>query len=179
VAVSRAQIFYEIVGLGKWSNVYHQEADSLIDARIAWTTAGIPILLGLLHSSAQITRVLVSSLTDDTFTEAAVNESGTSAFSDSRLPLFNSVKALFQTAGLGRPDLKFYKGWLTEALNDSGFITSPDLDDFETALASLIGDMSAEGAQLCSENGDAWGAASVQSAIQMRQMHRKRRHVTP
>jgi len=177
--VSRAQIFYEVVGIGKWSNVYHTDGDGLVADKFAWTSAGIPILAGLLHSSARITRVLVSDPDPDVpdFTESVVNVAGTSAFTDSRLPLFNCVKAFFQTGGLGKPDYKFYKGWLTEALNDSGQITESDRADFETELASLISAMDDAGAILCSENGEHWITNSVQPEIQMRQMHRKKKRV--
>lgn len=175
--VSRAQIFYELPGGEKWSNVYHTDGDGLLADKFAWTSAGIPILAGLLHASCLITRVLVSDPDPDVpdFTESVVNVAGTSAFTDSRLPLFNCVKAFFQPDNLGKPDYKFYKGWLTEALNDSGQITSADADDFSTALSQLISDMDDAGAILCSENGDHWVSNSVQPSIQMRQMHRKRK----
>jgi len=177
--IGRVQVFYELPGGEKWSNVYHSDGSSLVAIRIAWVTSAVSHLTTLLHASCVLTKILVSDPDTSDFTEATVNEPGTSAFTDSRLPFFNSVKALFQPNNLGRPDYKFYKGWLTEALNDSGSITPSDAADFETELASLISDMADADATLCSENGDVWMSAVLQPTIQMRQMHRKRRHVTP
>lgn len=181
MAVFRCQVFYQRGEGDKWTNVYHLSGTTLHGALIAAANTLVPGLLPLLHASCRIVKVLVSSLSDDTFEESSIEQAGTSAFTDSVLPFFNSVKAKFNTSGTGRPDLKFYKGWLTEALNDSGVITSLDLSDFTDALNQLIIDMNSESYDLSSENGDLWSTsgATVQPAIQMRQMHRKRRHVTP
>jgi hypothetical protein len=45
----------------------------------------------------------------------------------------------------------------------------------------MIDDMTANGTPLCTDNGQAYTTAQVQPAVQMRQMHRKRRKtvVTP
>jgi len=181
MAVFRCQVFYQRGEGDKWTNVYHLSGADLSGALIAAANELVPGLLPLLHASCRIVKVLVSSMTTDDFVESSIEQAGTSAFTDSMIPFFNCVKAKFNTAGLGRPDLKFYKGWLTEALNDSGVITSLDLSDFTDALNSLIVDMSTAEYSLCSENGDLWstGGCTLQPAIQMRQMHRKRRHVTP
>lgn len=179
MATFRVQVFYQRGEGDKWTNVYHVSGADLTGALTAVVGTFVPALLPLLHASCRVVKVLVSSLTDDTFSEAAIEEPGSSAFTDSTLPFFNSVKGLFQTTAFGRPDLKFYKGWLTEALNDSGVITSLDLSDFEDALNAIISSMSVEDYALCSESGDLWTSAVVQPGIQMRQMHRRRRHVVP
>jgi len=177
MAVFRAQVFYEIVGVGKWTNVYHVDAANLVDADASIVGTLVPQLLPFLHSSGRIVKTLTSSLADDTFIDSSINEAGTSAFTDSRLPLFNSVKVLFDTAGGGRPDYKFLKGWLTEALNDSGQVTPSDADDLDTGLTGAITAMAADDVPLCSEDGSLWSNVSVQPDIQMRQMHRRRRRV--
>jgi len=48
-------------------------------------------------------------------------------------------------------------------------------------VEAMIDDMTTNSTPLCDESGLAWGSASVQPAVQMRQMHRKRKKkvVTP
>jgi len=91
------------------------------------------------------------------------------------LPLFNSIKVLFTSAALGRPDFKFLKGIMTEDANEGGFVASSVKTAVLTAFASMISDMSTSSAPLCSETGDEWSGISVQDAVQMRQMHRRRK----
>jgi len=179
MATFRVQVFYQRGEGEKWTNVYHADSTTLALVANSVVNVLIPGLLPLLHSSCRITKFLVSSLSDDTFIETPVEEAGTSAFTDSILPFFNCVKAFFTTDALGRPDYKFYKGWLTEALNDSQVITPSDASDFKDALDAIIEAMDADEVPLVSESGDPWLVASVQPAIQMRQMHRRRRPATP
>lgn len=179
MATVRLQIFYQVGEGAKWSNVYHIDAPDLPGALVQFTDFMKDPLLGLLHSTARITKVLASSLLDDTFSELSVEEAGTSAFTDSALPFFDCVKLLIATAGLGRPDVKFLKGWLTEGNSSSGSIDSTPLGDVLTDFQGMIDSLATEGTPLVSENGDEWATASAPPLIQMRQMHRKRRRVVP
>jgi len=179
VATVRLQIFYQVGEGAKWSNVYHIDAPDLPGALVQFTDFMKDPLLGLLHSSARITKALASSLIDDTFVETAVEEAGTSSFTDSALPFFDCVKLAISTAGLGRPDIKFLKGWLTEGNSSSGTIDSLPLADVITAFQGMVDSLATEGTPLVSESGDEWATVSAPPLIQMRQMHRKRRHVTP
>jgi hypothetical protein len=43
----------------------------------------------------------------------------------------------------------------------------------------MIDNIATAGSPLASENGDLWVSCSVQRAIQMRQLHRKRRRTAP
>lgn len=179
MATTRLQVFYQIGEGEKWSNVYHVDTTTITDALTAFTSHMQATLLGMLHSSARITKVLSSSLIDDTFQELSVEEAGTSAFTDSRLPLFDCVKLLISTAGLGRPDGKFLKGWLTEGNSASGAIDSIPLDELLGDFQQMIDDMASESTPFVSDTGDEWAIVSASPNIQMRQMHRRRRHVTP
>jgi hypothetical protein len=179
MAVFRIQIFYQRGLTEKWTNVYHADGSGLLDIDAAVTDNMITPLLSLLDPSCSILKYLVSSLTDDTFIERAVNEPGTHFGSGSLLPLFNSMKALFQPADFGRPDLKYYKGLIGEDNSGAGLVSGGQASDADTALTTMIADMTADGASLCSENGSTWSNVSIQSAIQMRQMHRKRKKTTP
>jgi len=179
VATTRLQVFYQRGEGAKWSNVYHLDVTTITDAITAFQSFMQDVLLGLLHSSCRITKVLSSSLTDDTFQEQSIEEAGTSAFTDSALPFFNCVKVIINTTALGRPDVKFMKGWLTEGNTSSGEIDSIALASFIDGFNGMIEVLTDESTPLVSDDGALWGVASAPPLIQMRQMHRKRRHVTP
>jgi hypothetical protein len=180
MAVTRIQVFYQRGEGDKWTNVYHANGASLEVVRDAVVSAMLPQLIEILSPACRIVKFLVSSLTDDTFLEQSVEEFGDSAFTDSLLPFFNCVKVLIQTASLGRPDVKFIKGWLTEAITESGVIEPTEIAPFVGVFNTMIGDMEDASAFLCADDGGAWTTVSVQPTIQMRQMHRRRRRtVTP
>lgn len=179
MAVIRTQVFFT-QGIGnKWSNVYHLEADGLLDAAIAFTDDMLPALLSVLSPNCLLVKALFSSLVDDSFTERIYNDAGTNGDTDVLLPLFNSAKVLFGTASLGRPDYKFLKGLVTEDANENSFLASSVIGHIEDVFSALITAMSSAGVPLVSENGDLWASVSVAPLIQMRQMHRRRRRTTP
>lgn len=175
MAVFRAQVFYDRGVLGKWTNVYHVSADTLIEARDNFSAVATAYLLDLLNTACTLAKVLISSTTTDDFSEVALNEAGTSSSGGTLLPLFNSVKVLIQPANLGRADYKFLKGFLTEDLHSNGELSTGVGSTVDAAFTGMITDMIAGGTPLCSENGDLWVSASVQEQVQMRQMHRRRR----
>jgi hypothetical protein len=180
MATTRLQVFYQEGEGAKWTNVYHVDVDTLTDAITAFTSVMQAYLLTLLHSSCRIVKVLASSMTDDTFVEASIEEPGTSAFTDSRLPFFDCVKTIISTTGLGRPDIKFMKGWLTEGNSSSGSVDSIALTAFLDNFNNMIQDMIDNSTSLVSDTGDQWAVATAPPTIQMRQMHRKRKKtVTP
>ena len=179
MAVTRIQVFYNKSGTEKWSNVYHADGADLSVVAAAFDEALKLPLRGLAHITVLLEKVLFSSLTDDTFLEVPINSAGVNGDTDDLMPLFNCAKVLFTTDGFGRPDYKYLKGTLTDDANESGFIASSVIAAIVGAFDTAISDMSINSAPLCSENGDLWTATSVQSKIQMRQMHRRRRRTTP
>jgi len=181
MAITRLQVFYSGPQLQKWSNVYHVDAPSLADAAVAFTDNMQEPLRVLLHVSCSLVKALFSSTTDDTFLEVPINAGGASGDTDQMMPLFNSIKTLFVTEGLGRADYKFLKGILTDDANEGGFVASSVKTAVLAAFTSIVSEMSINSAPLISESGDLWTGASVQDAIQMRQMHRRRKRtiVTP
>src|SRR3569833_36994 len=171
----RAQGNYVFGVRGKWSNVWHCDAVDLDTAADVWQDEGVPQLLPLLHPSATLTTILLSSEADDTFLTRPINAAGSSASTDSLLPLFNTLKALFSSSGLGRPDYKYFKGFLTEASQPDGIIEPTLRGNVAIGLASLLSHMASGGAPLVTKNSDVYSVASVQAEVQMRQMHRKRK----
>jgi hypothetical protein len=179
MAVFRVQVFYQLGSIGKWSNVWHADAASIPAVQTAMSAVGVLDLQPLLHPDATLLRFLVSDDAGTDFQTTEVNAAGSSSASDSLLPLFNSVKAILASGGLGRPDLKYFKGLVTEAMQNNGEINPTDRSALDVRVTTLLSDMDAAGVPLCSHEGDHYTGASIQVAVQMRQMHRKRRKVTP
>lgn len=173
--VFRVQIFYQLGATGKWSNVYHVRGADLVTVQGSVNANMVPTLLTILDPTAQITRVLVSDESSSAFVENAVGSNGSFADSGSLLPLYNSLKALFATDGLGRPDLKYYKGVVGENLQSAGVLSPTTVTGFDTILTGMLNDMAGDATPLVSESDDEWTAVSIQADVQMRQMHRRRR----
>lgn len=179
MALFRVQVFYER-GIGeKWTNVWHCDAADIIAANNAFVTEMEPQLLAMLDSSCNLVKYLVSDPASDAFVIDPRNEAGTSTGSGDLLPLYNTAKVYFDPAGFGRPDYKFFKGFVTESLQTSGVLLSTAQTYIDTACTAMITDMAANSTPLVSDEGDEYSNASVQPAVQMRQMHRRRKKATP
>lgn len=175
MAVFRVQVFYQRGTQGKWTNVWHADAADIPTVQAAMGSAGVPDLLPLLDSSCTLLRFLVSDLAGDLFVGTDVNAAGTSTASGDLLPLFNAVKVFLNDGTLGRPDLKYFKGLVTESVQTSGDLNPTFRSAVDVLVTTLLDDMAGAGVPLVSVAGDEYVSASVQSAVQMRQMHRKRR----
>ncbi len=176
MSLFRIQVFYQR-GLGeKWSNVYHVDSADLFTAAAAAAGTLAPGLAPILDSSCLIVKVLTSDPTSPgTFIEAALAIAGTSSGSGDLLPLFNSARVLFPILSGGRPDYKFIKGFITESLQTNGIITTGALSALASQFGTVITDMSTAGANLVSDTLEGWSVVTPQAAVQMRQMHRRRR----
>lgn len=175
MAVFRAQVFYTSSRGDKWTNVYHISADDLGGARSSMSSIGVPALRQFLHPACTLVKILYSSLTDDTFITDNIESAGLSADSGSLLPIFNSAKIFFSTTAVGRPDYKFLRGYLTETLITGDEIEPTAVSGIDAGFSDLVTDMAGDDSPLCSESGDLWGIVSVQSKVQMRQPHRRRK----
>lgn len=175
MAVFRVQVFYSRGVTGKWTNVWHVDGASIPDVANSFSATAVPDLLPLLDSSCQLVRYLVSDLAGVQFDSVDINEAGTSTASGDMLPLFNSVKVLLNDGQLGRPDLKYLKGLVTESVQTGGELNATFVSAVDVLVTTLLSDMSANATPLCSEDGNEYVTASVQPAVQMRQMHRKRK----
>lgn len=173
------QVFYHVGTFAKWTNVYHLDVADLPTADLAFSESMQAPLLNMLHIACTLDKVLFSSLEDDSFLETPKELSGTMGDTEQLLPLFNRVKVLFTTAGLGRPDVKFQGGFLTENSNEGGFIAESSISDLVAGWGSIITEMSGSSAPLVSHEGDLWSGVSIKTEIQMRQLHRRRRRATP
>lgn len=180
MAVFRVQVFYQRGSTGKWTNVWHASAADIPTVQTAFSSQGVPDLLPLLDSSCTLKRYLVSDLDGDLFVSTEINSAGTSTASGDLLPLFNSAKVFLNDGTLGRPDLKYFKGLVTESVQTNGELNSTFSAAVDVLVTTLLDDMAGAGVPLCSIGGTEYVSASVQTDVQMRQMHRKRKKtVTP
>lgn len=176
MALFRIQVFYQRGTGEKWSNVYHVDSADLFVAAGAASSILAPGLAPLLDTSAAIVKVLTSNpALSGSFIEAALDIIGTSTGSGDLLPLFNSARVLFPILSGGRPDYKFMKGFITESLQTNGIITPGALGVLASTFSSLITEMSVAGSILVSDTLEGWSVVTPQAAVQMRQMHRRRR----
>lgn len=175
MAIFRLQVNYTFGVLGKWSNVWHMVAADMAAAVAAPVLAMEDHLLAFLSSECTIKSYVVSEVEGDAFFTEDRFSAGANASLGSLLPLYNTVKVIFPSSDFGRPDLKYFKGSVGEAVQTSGFLESAFSGLVDTEVEGMIDDMFTNATPLCSESGDEYETASVQPAVQMRQMHRKRK----
>jgi hypothetical protein len=176
MSLFKIQVFYQL-GIGpKWTNVYHVDAVDLFTAAAAASGVLAPGLAPILDTSATIIKVITTDpATPGSFITSALAIAGTSTGSGDLLPLFNSARVLFPILSGGRPDYKFIKGFVTESLQTAGLISAGALGVLVSTFGTLITDMSTSGANLVSDTLEGWSVVTAQQAVQMRQMHRRRR----
>jgi len=177
MANMRVQVFYQKSDLVKWTNVYHVGALTVSSALSSFVTEAVPLLISILDPACSLVKVLVSDPDTDAFTEASIATAGDHFGSGTLLPLFNRVKLIVQTAGEGRPDLKYLGGLVGEDNSDEDGVSSGAIVEVVSAFTDMISAMIGADTPLVSDEGDNWVSVTVQKAIQMRQLHRKRRKV--
>jgi hypothetical protein len=164
-------------GIGeKWSNVWRVDAADLVTASSAGNGAFLSDLLPLLDSSCKIVEVLARTPgVPGAFITTALDLAGTSSGSGSVLPLFCAAKVLFPDIAGGRPDFKYLKGFLTESITENEQINTGTVGFIESQVIAAIGSLASAGAPPINPRGHNYSLVTPQAAIQMRQMHRKRR----
>jgi hypothetical protein len=181
MGIFRIQVNYTFQTVNKWSNVWHCTAADLASVAAGVVTTMEGSLLLMLSNSCVLKSFLISDDASDAFLTVDRNSAGLYTSSGPLLPLWNACKIVFPPSDFGRPDVKYMKGIVGENVQTDGLLSSTFLTDMDTAVEALIDTMDTDSIPLCSENGDLYETAQVQPAVQMRQMHRKRRKkvVTP
>jgi len=175
-ATDRIQMFMTQTGDRFWTNVFFVNALTLADASIAASTLIGPALADQMDGSFKVVKALTSHLADNSFESVPLNITGAlsgSAF----LPLFNTIRMLISVTGSGRNDSKYLRGGVTEARQINAQLDSAVVTAMESTWNTLIADMTASGVDLVDNEGNAWQIATCQQAVQMRQLHRKRKKV--
>lgn len=161
-----------VSGFPKWTNVYHVEAlgpNTALDAGQGIADIEKAVLADL----GSITRITAQLATGGAVASRTVNIGGLYAIPEAELlPLFNTVRVILSD-DLGRPESKYLRGCLGE-VDVVGFKIGSDSiirlqTDYSTPLLGILG--------LRGPNGEGITAASVQAAVQMRQVswHRRTR----
>lgn len=161
----------------EWTNVYHIEADDLASA----VDAIGPVQdaeIAMHQSVVNISRVRVSTTLegDSVFQVVPVGVAGAGSGTDF-LPLFNTVRVDISTSEGGRPDRKFYRLPIDEGGQTSGQLTSAVRTGIGGLVNDMISAMATSGFALLTTTGGEWVTAVVSPAVQMRQLHRKRKKV--
>lgn len=165
-----------------WENIWGVDVGALEDVPadliLAFESFAIATLLNR-YSVERIVRRPAGS--HDAFIEVLVGTAGALLVADNKvLPLFNVVRLLLN-AGAGRPGLKLLRGVLLDVhiLDEENHIDPALLAIVEGAAITLFN--AASDAACSLTVGDSFRAAVspvVDSTIEMRQLHRKRRRTT-
>jgi len=175
-ATDRIQVFFTQTGDRFWTNVFHVNATD-IDAAAAFANIVlVPSMLVPMDGLFKAVKTLVSHLADDTIVTTPMSLPG-GASGSAFLPLFNTVKMLFTVAGHGRNDYKFLRGIVSEANHTNGQLDSATVTAMVTRWDTLIDTASASGVDLVDTDGNLWLTSVCQQAVQMRQLHRRRKRV--
>jgi hypothetical protein len=176
LALYRCQIFKTQTGDRFWTNVYHFNVTT-IDAAAAFANTTIaPAEASLMDGTFRVVKTLISDPASDEFVTTPLNIVGGGAGSQ-YLPLFNTVKVNVSVDGHGRVDYKFYRGGVTEGNQNNGMMDPATIDAYDDMVNGLIADGAAAGCDLVDSDGNLWVLAVTQPAVQMRQLHRKRKKV--
>lgn len=92
------------------------------------------------------------------------------------LPLFNTVFIALETVLGGLPGKKYLRGFLLNTdLNPDSTIKAAELPGIAAAIGTLIANVAGAGGAIVLSNDKEVTDVSVQEAVQMRQLHRKRK----
>jgi hypothetical protein len=173
--IFRVQVNYTLNTVNKWSNVWHVQATTLGNVSAACVTQMEEKLLALLSNACVLKSFLISAVDSDAFFTNDRNNPGTNEDTGSLLPLWNCVRVVFPPTDSGRPDVKYFKGLVGENTQSGGILESAVQALVDTEVELMIDDMADNGTPLCGDTGQVYTSAQVQEAVQMRQMHRKRK----
>lgn len=162
-----------------WENVWHVDVGTATDVPSGLLDAFQSFGLNTLRDVYTLSKIVRRPAgTTDAFIEFIIEAAGLVTTTGSKtLPLWNTVRMLLQ-GGAGRPGVKFLRGYLVDLdlADDQNHIISSavsNLQDLADALFNAASDAS------CTF---VFGAANhaavspvIQSLIQMRQQHRKRK----
>lgn len=163
------------IGTGRpWTNVWHVTADDLATVIAAVSGTLVPAESHALADTVTIFKAVISDLSSSDFASLPLATAGLVA-DPGLLPLFNTMRVLFAVADFGRNDCKYWRGYLGEGNTEASLIGSSARTGAETIFGDLILDMAAVSCSLVDKLGNFYDTATVQSAIQERQLHRKRR----
>lgn len=170
----RIQIVKSLGG-EQWSNDYLTDLDTLSLAESLATdlvTFEQNIHMTVVHFD--YFRISSYVAFDRVFRHIPVNENGLVSTSD-YLPLYNTCRVDFQTAS-SDPARKYYRCPVAEGSQQNGVLSSDFLTAIGSALFTYLDDPGHYG-DIVTTAGNKVQTASPHNLVQMRQLHRHKRHV--
>jgi len=172
---------YKVIGtqVGReFTNAYLCEADD-IDTVAAALGDLVDAEKACFLDVVTIVRARVSDQDPDTDSFVILNTatSGTrnTLGAGSYLPLYNTIRVDINVAGGGRPSRKYYRSPIMETDQENGELVSSVVTAMDSAVNNIISVMSAASAPLVDPDGQLLVSSSTRTAVQMRQLHRKRK----
>lgn len=176
MALYKCQVFMTQTGDRFWTNVYHFNVTTISAAASFANTTVVAGHQSVMSDDFRVVKTLISDPASDEFVSTPLNLAGDIA-GVQYLPLFNTVKVNISVDGFGRNDYKFYRASVFEQNSENGVINGATITLFDDMVNGLIADGAAAGCDLVDNVGNLWVLASTQPAIQMRQLHRKRKKI--
>lgn len=177
MALFKIQVFKSFLSGGReWTNVYLVTAADLLAAgSAAFIIKDHEILFHKNQTIITKFRVTDETPGSNAFVVVPVNEPGTGGNAVEYWPLFNVVRVDFQAQGFGRPSRKYYRLPLIENDVADNVIDPARTGAILTALSDMIADLNTNGTPFVDPQLQLLGPPVVFGAVQMRQLHRKRR----
>jgi len=178
MAVWEVRVVYQY-GDRFWENVWDVDIGAATDVPPALLDAFQSFAIATVLDLFSVARIVRRPKgTADEFIEILVGVAGALAIGSNKvLPLWNTVRVLLN-AGAGRPGIKFLRGILTQASvsDEQNHIDSGTISLLQTELDSLFNAASDEDCTFVIGADDKPAVSPVvQTTIQMRQQHRKRK----
>ncbi len=175
MALFRHQVFFQVGTDRPWTNVWHVDAADLATAAAVAATVLAPGLASYIESAVLLTKIITSTPgSPGAFIDQAFAITGGAGGSGDLMPLFCTVRPIFGV-GSGRNDSKFFRGLLTEGLQNAGVIDPTYVTGLASSLTALLGDMTTNLTPFCDKDLNPYTSVAVQATVQDRQRHRKRR----
>lgn len=166
---------HKLLGAEEWSNTYLTDDPTLLDAQDL-ASGLLAFEKQLHHNNVLFTFIRISTvLVDDrVFRHLVVNETGIPSGGDF-LPLFNTARMDMQTSS-SDPARKYYRLPLSESDQVSGFIAGAYMTALNGAIASHLVTPGLLD-HIVTNAGNTVISAAFMPAVQMRQLHRRKRHI--
>ena len=175
MAIFKFEVFKSL-GRERWGNTYLIASDTLVNADAYGIENVVPFEQQVHDQRVTFEESRTSTLTpnDGQFITTVLGGTGDATYGE-YLPLYNTVRVDITRDGVGRSARKYYRTPVPEGEQDNGVLSTTFVNAFNTAINDLIATGAVPGTHLCLPDGDAWLAGSTRTAVQMRQLHRKRR----
>jgi hypothetical protein len=164
----------------QWSNDWYVNTADRDSAESMWEEAILDFEKAVHYDDVTIDEAVISTfpVSDGDFLALPVNQTGDrdGGASGGYYPLFNTFLFKFTAAGVGRFSVKYIRGPVGEGDVTNFVINDASLTTLSTALTALFTAITElDAGTLAKSDGTNITSGVVQSTVQMRQQHRKRK----